>query len=106
MIKVIFYENKKKLLKGFLARGHAGFLEYGKDIVCAAVSCAIQMCCNGITEILKKKVIIEFEEGKIFLEVEISEKSIQNFLEALRLQISLIEKQYPKNVELKTVEVI
>lgn len=106
MISVVFYEDKGKLLKGFLASGHAGFLEYGKDIVCAAVSCAIQMCCNGITEILKQRVIIDCSEGKISLNVESNEKSIQNFLGALKLQLSLIEEEYPKNVELKIVEVI
>ena len=105
MISVVFYEDKEKLLSGFLISGHADFLEYGKDIVCSAVSSSVQMCCNGITEILKEKVEISCGEGEISLKGNLNKKSIQDFLKALKLQLSLIEKQYPKNIKLDIVEV-
>ena len=37
---------------GFSVSGHAMFDEAGRDIVCAAVSSAVQLTVNGITEIL------------------------------------------------------
>ncbi len=105
MISVVFYEDKEKILGGFLVSGHANFLEHGKDIVCSAVSSSVQMCCNGITEILKEKVEIFCDEGKISLKGDLNKESIQNFLKALKLQLSLIEKQYPENIKLDIVEV-
>ncbi len=105
MISVVFYKDKEKLFRGFLVSGHANFLEYGKDIVCSAVSSCVQMCCNGITEILKEKVEISCNEGKISLKGDLNKNSIQDFLRALKLQLSLIEQQYPKNIRLNIVEV-
>ena len=107
MIYVEFYKNKKGFLKGFSFKGHAEFEEYGKDIVCAAVSCAVRFCCNGLTEIAKKKVLIKEEEGKISLKVsneEVEGEIVQIFLKALKLEIELIEKNYSENVKLKVME--
>ncbi len=105
MIRAIFYEDEKNFLNGFSVSGHASFSEYGKDIVCSAVSSCIQMCCNAITEILKEKVELSCREGKISLKVDSNKKSIQDFLKALKLQLRLIEQQYPKNIKLNVVEV-
>ena len=95
MIYVEFYKNKKGSLKGFNFKGHAEFEEYGKDIVCAAVSCAVRLCCNGLTEIAKKKVLNE----------EVEDEIVQIFLKALKLEVGLIEKSYSENVKLKVMEV-
>ena len=37
-------------LVGFEATGHAGYAEYGSDIVCAAVSALMQTCEIGLTD--------------------------------------------------------
>ena len=37
---------------GFSVSGHAGYADSGKDIVCAAVSSAVQLTANGITVVL------------------------------------------------------
>lgn len=107
MIYVEFYKNKKGFFKGFSFKGHAEFEEYGKDIVCAAVSCAVRLCCNGLTEIAKKNVLIKEEDGEIGLKVlneEVKDEVVQIFLKALKLEIGLIEKSYSENVKLKVTE--
>ena len=38
MINVIVYKDVKGLIEGFSLKGHAGYAEYGSDIVCSAVS--------------------------------------------------------------------
>ncbi len=38
MIQAVFYRNPEGRLFGFSLKGHAGFEEAGKDVVCAAVS--------------------------------------------------------------------
>ncbi|MBQ3054234.1 MAG: ribosomal-processing cysteine protease Prp [Clostridia bacterium] len=42
MIRAVFLYSQDNNLKGFTISGHAGFDRYGKDIVCAAVSGAVQ----------------------------------------------------------------
>ena len=38
MINVIIKRDKDKVAKGIEIKGHAGYGEYGQDIICAAVS--------------------------------------------------------------------
>ena len=38
---------------GFAVSGHAGYDDYGHDIVCASVTSAVQMTANGLTEVLE-----------------------------------------------------
>ncbi len=38
MIKVKYFYNEDFQLKGFSVKGHAEYAEYGRDIVCAAVT--------------------------------------------------------------------
>ena len=45
MIRVRFY-GSGETLKGFELSGHAGYAKSGKDIVCAAVSSAVQLTMN------------------------------------------------------------
>ena len=104
MIEVVFYKTKDEFLRGFLFSGHAGFSEKGKDIVCAGISSAVMMCCNGITEILKEKALVNCEEGKVYFETFSKDRMVQAFLEALRLQVSLLKERYEKNIDLKIME--
>ncbi len=48
MIKVTIVTNPDGEYRGFQITGHAGYAEYGKDIVCAAVSCLAVNTMNSI----------------------------------------------------------
>ena len=50
---------------GFLIKGHAGYDDNGKDIVCASVSSAVQLVANTITEVLKIKAEVKVLKDKI-----------------------------------------
>ena len=50
MIRAEFYE-KQGLLTGFRFSGHSGHAEAGKDVVCAAVSSAVQLTANILNEL-------------------------------------------------------
>ena len=52
MIRVEFTKSGE-LLTSFSVSGHAGYDDYGHDIVCASVTSAVQLTANGITEVLK-----------------------------------------------------
>ena len=104
MIKVLFFYDEHLTCQGFRVKGHANHSDYGSDVVCAGVSSAVQMCCNGITEILKAKVKIDKVDGEISLQVEGKDESVQVLLKSLRLQLLLISKEYGDYVKIKAVK--
>ena len=104
MIKAIFFHSSG-ICNGFLISGHSAFAKRGKDIVCSAVSSAVRMCCNGICEIVKDEASIKIADGKLELKInEINEKS-EILIEALKIELSLIEKEFPKQIKLKNEEI-
>ena len=105
MIKASFFYSKGGFCVGFEVSGHSGFAESGFDIVCAAVSCAVQMCCNGITEIVKADVEVFVDSDEISLKVESFDEKVQVLLESLKMQIGLLEKDYGENISLFLLEV-
>ena len=105
MIKASFFYSKGGFCVGFEVSGHSGFAESGFDIVCAAVSCAVQMCCNGITEIVKADARVFVDSDEISLKVESFDEKVQVLLESLKMQIGLLEKDYGENISLFLLEV-
>ena len=55
MIKVTIYKNANSDTMGFYLSGHAGYAEYGSDIVCAGVSTLAINCINSIEEFTDTK---------------------------------------------------
>ena len=64
MIRVEFTKSGE-LLTSFSVSGHAGYDDYGHDIVCAPVTSAVQLTANGITEVLKLPAKVDVEENLI-----------------------------------------
>ena len=107
MIRARFLTDAGRLC-GFSVSGHAGFADAGEDIVCAAVSSAIQLTANGITEILGLAASVEAQDDTISLRLAPNsqgEGSAEAFLKALRLQLSLLAEDYPQNVKVTCTEV-
>lgn len=50
MIRAGFFRSGE-MLTGFEIKGHAGFAENGSDVVCAAVSSAVQLIINLLDEL-------------------------------------------------------
>ena len=50
MINVIIKRDKNKVAKGIEIKGHAGYGEYGQDIICAAVSSLALNMANSVEE--------------------------------------------------------
>lgn len=80
--------------------GHANSADYGKDIVCAAVSTVVYTTVNALKRISSSS--IEFEDNKemkitVLGKDEITKALIDNMMELLYS----IEEDYPKNVNVK-----
>lgn len=90
---------------GYKASGHSGYSEQGSDIVCAALSTALQLPLLSMQEILKIKPKFKINEDG-FLEVDLESlnreyiEKLDLSLETMVLFIKELSKQYPKNIKL------
>ena len=92
---------------GFRISGHAGYEDSGKDIVCAAVSSAMQLTANGITEILHYEPVLLVEENAVTLQTKkgCKDQNVLAMLDSLRLQLEILAEQYPQFLQIKILEV-
>ncbi len=87
MTKVIFNRKNGKIIR-FVISGHTGKAEYGKDVLCAAISSVSQNALVGITEILNiKPEILKIDDG--YLEFELQKQDYNNEFAQLLLESCL-----------------
>ena len=98
MIKV---EYNNKTIK---ISGHAGFADFGKDIVCASVSSIIYTTVNGLLNIDSKSIKFKDNNNIIIIEIlkndNITNVLINNMIDLL----NELEIQYPKNIKISKGE--
>lgn len=105
MITAEFYLDNEKFV-GFSVRGHAGFAEYGNDIVCASVTSAVELTANGITEIAKVPASVGSFENEIKLTLPQGDfPEAVSFLKALRLHLELLAQDYDEYLRVIDLEV-
>ncbi len=94
MIKVLYNDKRIKI------SGHANFDSYGNDIVCASVSSIVETTINGILNIDNKAIKV-IDNKDLVIDILsndiVIKKLITNMLELLKE----LEKQYPKNINVK-----
>lgn len=103
MIKIKYHYTNDNRLKGFTLVGHAGYAEYGYDIVCAAVTSNAIGVNNSLNLLANAKFECEIgQEG--FIKCIVKESSLNNktdlLLEHFKLTIETIKGQYPKNIKI------
>ncbi len=106
MITAKFFTSQG-FIKGFEVSGHAMFDDYGKDIVCAGVSSAVQMCANGLSEIAKLEPKIEVGENTVAVSMKDNFKDThaQLLLKTLQLHLEVLSQEYSDTITLTNSEV-
>jgi len=105
MITVRF-DRRQGSLQSVEVTGHAGYARHGQDVVCASVTSAVQLVCNGITEVLGVSARVAVEESLIRLVLpQDSPKAAVDFLQALSLHLVLLEQDYPDYLQTTVTEV-
>ena len=88
-------------IKNIIITGHANYSEYGKDIVCAAVSATVLTTLNGIIAIDDSILEVDSKHDKMIINInkdeDISQILINNMINCL--QELVIE--YPKNIKIE-----
>ena len=103
MIRADFYE-KQGLLIGFRFSGHSGYAEAGEDVVCAAVSSAVQLTVN-ILDSLGVTTDVKVGENVISCKVKGNDKDAAVILEQLRLHFEAILEEFPNTINITISEV-
>ena len=99
MIRV--YINRKRIV----ITGHAGFDEYGKDIVCSSVSSIVTTSINACLKIDKNSLVYqeEYEKkelSKLTIEVNSDNKNILLILENMIQMLEELAETYKKNIKI------
>jgi len=82
--------------------GHANFKDYGKDIVCAAVSSIVTTCVNDIY-IVNPKALNYNDDGKtITIEIIKDDDLVYKLLNNLQELLINLSEDYPKNIKVES----
>ena len=99
MIKVEIKETD--VINEIIIKGHAGYEEYGKDIVCASVSSIAITTVNAIIRIDEDAIKYEEREGYLYINInkhnEIIDKLIDNMINLLKE----LKEKYDKHIEIR-----
>lgn len=109
MIKVTIFRNSEGEAIGFQLNGHAGYSEYGTDIVCAGASVLAQNMVNSIEAFTDDKFTLDIDENSGLLKFTFEESSsseAQLLINSFILGInSIIESGNEKYISIKYKEV-
>lgn len=87
MTNIIFNRKNGKIIR-FKISGHTGKAEFGKDILCSAISSVLQSALVGITEILNlEPKVLKIHDG--YLEFELKDEDFENQSAQLLLETCL-----------------
>ncbi len=94
MIKVHIYKNK------IVMTGHAGYDEYGKDIVCASASSIVITSVNACLRIDKSSLTYKEEQDKLTIEVTSDNKNVYLIIENMIQMLEELALSYKKNIKI------
>lgn len=115
MIKIKIFRDKDNYIKKYTVSGHANFDDYGKDIVCAAISVLAQTTLLSLVKVCgleKKSIEYTIDDKTGFLDVNLPEnieisilENTQIVLNTLIVGVKSVIESYPKYVTLQDREV-
>lgn len=100
MICVEFSSNSDNIT-GFEVSGHAGYDEYGRDIVCAAVSALATNTANSIEQFTEDDMTVDVDEKTGLLRLTMTSTisdSSKLLLKSFKLGIESIEQAYGSEI--------
>ena len=107
MTKIEFF-NQDGRITGFCCAGHSGYAEEGSDIVCAAISSAIQVAECTINDVCgaRAKTRVQEDEARITLTLPAKceeEETVQAVLTGLMLTLCHLRDDFSEYIEVMEV---
>lgn len=103
MIHIKVKEENHKL-KSISVKGHAMYDDYGKDIVCSAVSTCVITTVNGILEIDDTSIDVKQNTNEIMIVLKKDNDIVNKLLKNMIDILTSLKEQYPKNIRLNKEE--
>ena len=99
MIKVKLLKNDSNLNE-IIIKGHAMYDDFGKDIVCAAVSSTVITSINACLSIDNNSLDYNESDG---LEIKVKKNDVitNKIIENMISNLKQLEDAYPKNIQIK-----
>ena len=95
MIKVLKKDNLISI------SGHAMYAEYGKDIVCSAVSSIVITTINGILAIDDQAITYKNKTDGIEIEIKSFDNVTLKLIDNMIQLLTKLSNDYPKNLKVK-----
>ena len=99
MIKVKLTKNNN-YYKRIIITGHANYDDFGKDIVCAAVSSTVITTINILLSLDNQSISYNDSRG-LTIEVLKNDMTTKKIINVLISNLYELEKAYPKNIQIK-----
>lgn len=100
MIRIDVIHNNNNI-KQIILKGHADYEEYGKDIVCAAVSATFLCTVNAILAIDEEAIQVISQKEEQVIDVMKEDRITQTLLHNMLKCLENLEEQYPKNIKIR-----
>lgn len=91
----IVFARRNGSFYGFVVTGHAGYGVEGDDIVCSAVSSAVQLVCNTVTDFFHADADVAVGENRIELRLNSSDRPSEELLRSFHAHMEGIAEDYP-----------
>ena len=94
MIKVNIKRNR------IIITGHANYADYGKDIVCASVSCIVITSINACLRFDGDSLVYKEEQDKLTIDIKSNDDVIRLIIENMICMLEELAKTYDKNIKI------
>ena len=104
MTKIEFIRDGQDYL-GFSASGHAGNLPEGENIVCAAISAAVELTECQLTDVLllETDVRVDPKTASVSVKLKTAQAQAQAPIRALRMYLEELAQTYPRFLKISEV---
>lgn len=107
MLKAVFHKKNGRFC-GCSVSGHAGYAERGQDIVCAAVSSAVQLSANLLTQAFQEPAVIGCDPETSTVSIRLTDKcslEAASVLDTLYIHLCSISEEFPDTITFDILEV-
>ena len=84
--------------------GHAMYDDYGKDIVCAAVSSIVMTSVEGIASIKEDAIDVKEQKEKLTITINSQDDVTTKLINTMLNLLNELQKKYPKNIKITNKE--
>lgn len=88
-------------VNSIIITGHADYAEYGKDIVCSAVSSIVITTVNAIFSFDTDYISYDEKKDKFVIEIKFHNELVDTLIANMLNMLQEIEKDYPRNIKIR-----